>query len=45
MVTVERLEKNMVKLTIEVSAADFEKAVQAAYLKQRKNIYHCIVAR
>ena len=38
MVTVERLEKNMVKLTIEVSAADFEKAVQAAYLKQRKNI-------
>ena len=38
MVTVERLEKNMVKLTIEVSAAEFEKAVQAAYLKQRKNI-------
>jgi len=38
MVTVERLEKNMVKLTIEVSAEEFEKALQAAYLKQRKNI-------
>ena len=38
MVTVERLEKNMVKLVIEVSAEEFEKAVQAAYLKQRKNI-------
>ena len=38
MVTVEKLEKNMVKLTIEVSAEEFEKAVQAAYLKQRKNL-------
>ena len=38
MVTVEKLEKNMVKLTIEVSAEEFEKALQAAYLKQRKNI-------
>ena len=28
----------MAKLTIEVSAEEFEKAVQAAYLKQRKNI-------
>ena len=27
---VEKLEKNMAKLTIEVSAEDFEKAVQAA---------------
>ena len=35
---VEKLEKNMAKLTIEVSAEEFEKAVQAAYLKQRKNI-------
>ncbi len=32
---VEKLEKNMAKLTVEVSAEDFEKAVQAAYLKQR----------
>ena len=35
---VEKLEKNLAKLTIEVSAEEFEKAVQAAYLKQRKNI-------
>ena len=28
----------MAKLTIEVSAEEFEKAIQAAYLKQRKNI-------
>ena len=35
---VEKLEKNMAKLTIEVSAEEFEKAIQAAYLKQRKNI-------
>ena len=35
---VEKLEKNMAKLTIEVSAEEFEKALQAAYLKQRKNI-------
>ena len=33
-----KLEKNMAKLTIEVSAEEFEKAIQAAYLKQRKNI-------
>ncbi len=32
---VEKLEKNMAKLTVEVSAEEFEKAVQAAYLKQR----------
>ena len=30
-VQVENLEKNMAKLTIEVAAEDFEKAVQAAY--------------
>ena len=35
---VEKLEKNMAKLTIEVSAEELEKALQAAYLKQRKNI-------
>ncbi|MFI3208076.1 MAG: trigger factor [Eubacteriales bacterium] len=32
---VEKLENNMAKLTIEVSAEEFEQAVQAAYLKQR----------
>ena len=37
-VQVENLEKNMAKLTIEVSAENFEKAVQAAYNKQKKNI-------
>lgn len=37
-VQVEKTEKNMAKLIIEVPEADFEKAVQAAYLKQRKNI-------
>lgn len=35
---VEKLEKNMAKLTIEVSAEEFEKAVQNAYMKQKKNI-------
>lgn len=37
-VKVETLEKNMAKLTIEVSAEDFEKALQAAYNKSKKNI-------
>ena len=37
-VKVETLEKNMAKLTIEVSAEELEKALQNAYLKQRKNI-------
>ncbi|MBE5922373.1 MAG: trigger factor [Lachnospiraceae bacterium] len=37
-VQVEKLEKNMAKLTIEVSAEEFEKALQAAYLKQRGSI-------
>ena len=35
---VENLEHNMAKLTIEVSAEDVEKALQAAYLKERKKI-------
>lgn len=35
---VEKLEKNMAKLTVEVSAEELEKALQNAYLKQRKNI-------
>ena len=36
--TVENLEKNMAKLTIEVSAEKFEEAVKKAYNKQKKNI-------
>ncbi|MCB7520741.1 trigger factor [[Clostridium] hylemonae] len=35
---VEKLEKNMAKLTIEVPADDLEKALQSAYMKQRKKI-------
>ena len=35
---VEKLEKNMAKLTIEVPAGDFEKALQKVYNKQKKNI-------
>ncbi|MBR4026232.1 MAG: trigger factor [Lachnospiraceae bacterium] len=34
-VQVENLEKNMAKLTIEVSAEELEKAIQAAYQKQK----------
>ncbi|MEE1114272.1 MAG: trigger factor [Eubacterium sp.] len=37
-VKVENLENNMAKLTIEVSAEEFEKAMQSAYQKQKKNI-------
>ena len=37
-VQVENLEKNMAKLTIEVSAEELEKAIQAAYLKERGKI-------
>ena len=37
-VQVENLEKNMAKLTVEVAAEDFEKAVQAAYMKNRNKI-------
>lgn len=35
---VEKLEHNMAKLTVEVAAEDVEKALQAAYLEQRKQI-------
>ena len=37
-VQVENLEKNMAKLTIEVSEDDLEKALQAAYLKEKNKI-------
>ena len=37
-VTVEKLEKSMAKLTIEVSAEDFDKAVNKVYLRQRAKI-------
>ncbi len=37
-VQVENLKKNMAKLTIEVPAEDVEKAIQAAYIKQRGRI-------
>lgn len=35
---VEKLEKNMIKLTIEASAEDLEKAIQKAYLKNKGKI-------
>ena len=37
-VQVEKLEKNMAKLTIEVPAENVEKAIQSVYQKMRKNI-------
>ncbi len=37
-VQVENLEKNMAKLTIEVSAEELEKALQAAYMKEKSKI-------
>lgn len=37
-VQVENLEKNMAKLTIEVPAEEVEKAIQAAYMKERNRI-------
>ncbi len=37
-VQVENLEKNMVKLTIEVAAEDLEKALQAVYMKEKSRI-------
>ena len=37
-VQVEKLEKNMAKLTIEASAEDFEEALQKAYLKNKNKI-------
>lgn len=36
--TVENLEKNMAKLTITVAAEEFEKSLQAAYLKNKNKI-------
>ena len=36
-VAVEKLEKNMAKLTIEVSAEELEKAIQGAYEKQNQH--------
>lgn len=35
---VEKLEKNIAKLTIEVSASELEKALQSAYMKQKNKI-------
>ena len=35
---VEKLEKNMAKLTIEVSAEEVEKAIEKAYQKQKSRI-------
>jgi len=37
-VQVEKLEKNMAKLTVEVSAEEVEKAIQTAYQKMKKNV-------
>lgn len=37
-VQVENLEKNMAKLTVEVSAEELEKAIQEAYMKQKSRI-------
>ena len=34
----EKLEKSMVALTVEVSAADFDAAIEKAYKKQRGSI-------
>ena len=35
---VEKLENNMAKLTIEVSAEELEKAIEKVFQKQKKNI-------
>ena len=37
-VQVEKLEKNMAKLTVEVPAENVEKAIQGAYNKMKKSI-------
>ena len=37
-VQVENLEKNMAKLTIEVSAEEFEQAVEKTYFRQKSRI-------
>ena len=39
-VQVENLEKSMAKLTIEVSAEQFEAAMQKAYIKNKGRIHH-----
>lgn len=36
--TAEKIEKNLVKLTVEVDAKEFDKSIQKAYLKNRKHI-------
>ena len=36
--TIEKLEKNMAKLTIEVPAEEFEKAIEKAYQKNKNKI-------
>ena len=36
-VQVEKLEKNMAKLTVEVPAEEVEKALQAAYMKEKNS--------
>ena len=38
MASFEKLEGNQVKLTMSIPAADFEKAIDSAYLKLRKTI-------
>ena len=37
---VEKLEKNMAKLTIEVPAEEFDAAIKNAYNKNKKQIQH-----
>ena len=37
-VQVEKLEKNMAKLTVEVPAEEVEKALQAAYMKEKNKM-------
>ena len=37
-VQVEKLEKNMVKLTVELPEEELEKAIQAAYMKEKNKI-------
>lgn len=44
-VQVENLEKSMAKLTIEVSAEQFEAAMQKAYIKNKGRIQRLISAR
>ena len=39
-VQVEKLEKNMAKLTVEVPAENVEKAIQGAYNKSKRKNFH-----